>query len=61
MKLNYFFFAFALLLDEEDFFEEDFAALFFAVAIRFHHLSCRTGPHGRAYLAKIGDLLRRTF
>jgi hypothetical protein len=36
------------------FFEDfllDFFAAFFFVAIKTHHLSCRTGPPGRAYLA----------
>jgi hypothetical protein len=46
------------------FFEDfllDFFAAFFFVAIRTHHLSCRTGPPGRAYLAKIAGSLRPTW
>ena len=36
----------------EDFFAGFFAAAFFFAAIKLTYLSCRTGPHGRAYLAK---------
>jgi hypothetical protein len=53
-----------LLLPLLDFFDEDLALLFFA-AISAHHLSCRTGPPGRASghntpdrsgkLARMGD------
>ena len=45
------------------FFEDfllDFFAAFFFVAINTHHLSCRTGPPGRAYLAKSAGSLRQT-
>jgi len=47
-------------------FFEDFFAVFledlppFFVAIKAHHLSCRTGPPGRAYLAKNAGSLRQT-
>jgi hypothetical protein len=49
MNDAYFFFA--------DFFAGFFAAFFFA-AIKLTYLSCRTGPHGRAYLAKNAGLRR---
>ena len=42
----------------EDFFAGYFAAAFFFAAIKLTYLSCRTGPHGRAYLAKNAGLLR---
>ncbi|HEX6082953.1 MAG TPA: hypothetical protein VF266_00405 [Thermoanaerobaculia bacterium] len=45
--IAYFFFDDFLLLPPLDFLEEDFELLFFA-AISAHHLSCRTGPPGRA-------------
>jgi hypothetical protein len=48
MMAYFFFDDFLLLLPPLDFFEdEDFEALFFA-AISAHHLSCLTGPPGRA-------------
>jgi hypothetical protein len=40
-------------------FLDDLAAAFF-VAMNAHHLSCRTGPHGRAYLANNAGSLRQT-
>jgi hypothetical protein len=48
--IAYFFFEdflLLLLLPPLDFLDEDLEALFLA-AIRVHHLSCRTGPPGRA-------------
>jgi hypothetical protein len=45
------------------FFAGFFAAAFFAAffaAIELTYLSCRTGPHGRAYLAKHTGFLRPT-
>ena len=44
----------------EDFFAGFFAAAFFFAAIKLTCLSCRTGPHGRAYLAKHTGFLRQT-
>ena len=47
-----------LLLDlDEDPLDELFDD-FFDAAISAHHLSCRTGPPGRAYLATSAGLLR---
>jgi len=48
-----------LLLDlDEDPLDELFDD-FFDAAISAHHLSCRTGPPGRAYLATSAGLLRQ--
>jgi hypothetical protein len=44
----------------DDFFA-GFLADFFFAAIKLTYLSCRTGPHGRAYLAKSAGLLRPIF
>ncbi|MBV8516008.1 MAG: hypothetical protein JO197_01280 [Acidobacteria bacterium] len=47
--IAYFFFDdFLLLLPPLDFFDEDLEPPFFEAAISAHHLSCRTGPPGRA-------------
>ena len=47
LVMTYFFFEDFLLL----FFDEALEPPFFDAAIIVHHLSCRTGPPGRAYLA----------
>ena len=58
--MAYFFFDDFLLLDfDEDPLDELFEADFFDAAISAHHLSCRTGPPGRAYLATSAGLLRQ--
>jgi hypothetical protein len=49
-----------LLLLELDFFDEDLLPPFFA-AIRAHHLSCRTGPPGRASGHHAAGSRRQTF
>jgi hypothetical protein len=57
----YFFFDddfFAVDFDEDPL-DELFEADFFDAAISAHHLSCRTGPPGRAYLATRAGLLRQ--
>ena len=46
--MRYFFFDDFLLLLLDFFDDEDLEAPFFDAAISAHHLSCRTGPPGRA-------------
>ena len=49
-----------LLLDlDEDPLDELFEDDFFDAAISAHHLSCRTGPPGRAYLATSAGVFRQ--